>query len=193
MASFPATLAELTGPWRQAPLVLDPLLWSRAEAACTRDMEMPQGSRAVIIDARGEGVLAMRMTAGGCNSLRLTRDGQIEGAGGGWSMADPTRLVPRLGSDLGPVERQEVGGGDLTVSGWSIYGEAGDAIATVMVEPLGHPPVQATLMNGWFSAWWPALPGERAANGGGLPGEDAPPVVVSGYDALGSLLDVLEN
>ena len=199
LAPPPATLAELTGPWRPTPLSLTPQLWALAQEACRKDMEMAPGTAAVIIDARGAGVVTLRMTGatrGSCNSLQLLPNGQFTGAGGGWNGPSGEHLGPRTGAKLGSSEQQAVGGGDLKVSGWSIYGTAGDEIATVVVEPAGHEPVQATLMNGWFSAWWPVHPGERDPLDGGrglLPAPAPnPKVVVRGYDASGGLRDVLQ-
>jgi hypothetical protein len=199
VAPPPATLAELTGPWRPTPLGLDPLLWARAEEACRKDMEMAPGTKAIIIDVRGAGVATLRMTGatrGSCNTLQLLPDGTFTGAGGGWNGPSGERLGPRPGADLGEVEQQAVGGGDLKVTGWSIYGTAGDEIASVVVEPRGHQAVLATLTNGWFSAWWPTLPGEPNPLDGGrgqLPVEPPiPQVIVRGYDASGVLLDELQ-
>jgi hypothetical protein len=198
MQRLPATLTELTGPWRPTPLLLDSALWARAEAACRKDMEMPPGTRALIIDARGASVVTLRMTgatSGSCDSLQLLPNGQFTGAGGGRSGGSGEHLGPRSGAKLGSLERQVVGGGDLKVSGWSIYGSAGDEIATVVVEPVGHQAVQATLMNGWFSAWWPAVPGEPDPLGG-VPWPDGsqwPSVVVRGYDASGVVRDEVQQ
>jgi hypothetical protein len=190
-----ATPQELVGPWRQFPLRLDPLVWAQIEEACRKDMLLAPGSRAVIIDARGAGVATVRMTGamvGHCNALQITPRGDVVGAGGGYSGPGPERLEPLAPADLGPLEIQDVGGGNLTVTGWSAHGRAGDAIATVFVEPRGGPPVQATLMNGWYSAWWPTLsgavgPGPGGPGGGGF----GPPVVVRAYDAAGVLLEEL--
>jgi len=124
-------------------------------------MSLPPGSQAIVVDARGASVVTLRMSSGGCNSLELMPSGELAGAGGGWSGPGSERPAIRPGADLGPVEQQSVGGGNLRVAGWSIYGQAGAEIATVVVEPPGYGPVQATLTNGWFAAWWPLLPVSR--------------------------------
>jgi hypothetical protein len=190
---MPATLAELTGPWRPTPLVLDPMIRARAEDVCRRDMSLPPGSQAIVVDARGASVVTLRMSSGGCNSLELMPSGELAGAGGGWSGPGSERPAIRPGADLGPVEQQSVGGGNLRVAGWSIYGQAGAEIATVVVEPPGYGPVQATLTNGWFAAWWPLLPGEPDPNAGPVIGPNGgfPPVVVRGYNAMGAQVDEL--
>src|SRR6185295_1473781 len=82
----PATLAELTGPWRAAPLSLDPVMWSTIEVTCRRDIEFPAGAHALHIEVRGGGVAIVRMTgaqSGTCDALEITPDGRVNGAGGG--------------------------------------------------------------------------------------------------------------
>ena len=55
----PASLADLTGPWRPVPFQLDPEIRSRVEQGCRRDLQMPPGSSAAVIDARGAGVVTV--------------------------------------------------------------------------------------------------------------------------------------
>ena len=183
----PATLAQLLGPWQATPLVLDLMARTRVEQACSRDIEMPPGSRAVLVDARGAGVVSVVMrgqTAGGCYALEIMANGQITGAGGGWR-ADRLPGLPVLGeSELADIEQQTVSGGNLKVVGWSVVGRAGPAITSVLVAPQGHPVVTATLENGWFGAWWPARPGDPSPDDGRFL-----PIVVGGYDAFGVLQD----
>jgi hypothetical protein len=194
---LPATTAELVGPWQPEPYLLDAATWSKAEAACRRDMQIGPGPRAVIVDARGEGVLTVRLvgvTSGGCNALQIKPDGSIVGAGGGWS---------GTGGDAGPApemrlvneDQPNIGGGDLAVTGWSVIGRAGPGVFGVVVEPLGgHPLVRATLLNGWYAAWWPSLPGEDDPLGRGpglqphLPGK----VVIRAYDGAGNQVDAIQ-
>ncbi len=180
----PATLAELLGPWRATPMRLDPAIRARAEAVCRRDMERLPASVTAVMDARGEGVVTVRMSgmsAGTCDALQIANNGQVMGAGGG-SRMDGVEALPALGAAaFGEVETGSVGGGGLTVTGWSVFGRAGLAIVSVVVEPQNHPAVQATLENGWFSAWWPeAFPARQLGRG---PAQ--PTFVVRGYDALG--------
>ena len=69
----PATVAELTGPWRPTPLGLDVAMRTRVEQACRRDVQMPLGSVAAVIDARGASVVTVRMTGenpGSCTPCR---------------------------------------------------------------------------------------------------------------------------
>jgi hypothetical protein len=80
-----ATLAELTGPWRPTPLVLDPALRARAAEACRRDIELPPGAVPAVMDTRGEGVVTVRMTGAierSCDALEIEADGGVIGAGG---------------------------------------------------------------------------------------------------------------
>ncbi len=177
-------IAELTGPWRAKPLGLDPMMRRRIEQACGRDMEIP-GTPAVFVDVRGAGVAIVRLSgprAGGCDALHIQQDGSVIGAGGGWNQGQPEQLAAIPADRLEVTQQSTVNGGDLKVEGWSILGRAGAGIASVVVEPIGQPPVTASLENGWFGAWWPA------AAGVGQGGADPPPVVVRGLDLLGTEL-----
>ncbi len=180
----PATLAELAGPWRATPMRLDPALRARAEAVCRRDMERLPASVTAVMDARGEGVVTVRMTgvsAGTCDALQIANNGQVMGAGGG-SRMEGVEELPALGAAaFGQVETGQVGGGALTVTGWSVFGRVGVAITSVVVEPQIHPVVQASIEDGWFSAWWPVvIPAPQLGRR-----LDRPKFVVRGYDALG--------
>jgi hypothetical protein len=182
----PATLAELVGPWRATPLLLDAVTRQRVQEACRRDIELPPGSAAAVIDARGAGVATVRMTgqgSGSCHALQITPAGQVVGAGGGWS-SNAAELPPRLpDAAFGEIEWQSIAGGDLKVQGWSVQGSAGPQIAAVVVVPQDGVAVTATFVGGWFAAWWPRRIGDPP-----LDGMAHPPVVVRGYDAFGALL-----
>ena len=194
VARGPAPLAALTGPWQPTPLVLDPQTRSRAEQACRRDMELKAGAVAAVIDARGAGVVTLRMTGpspGGCNALQILPSGEIAGAGGGWGGGQAERLAPLVGADITSMETQTVDGGGLNVQGWSVYGRVGPAIATVVVIPPGGPPVTATRMNDWFAAWWPRRAGDPPLEGLGPPW--FPTFTVRGYDGLGVLVNEVRH
>ena len=179
-----AGLADLTGPWRAQPLRLDEALARRIAETCSHDMEGPPFVPAQIIDVRGAGVASVRLsgptTTIGCDALQITRDGDIVGAGGGWRGNQPEAL-PAIGpTQIVVDQRGTIGGGSLTVEGWSVIGRVGDGIASVTVEPAGGPLVQATVQNGWFAAWWlghPDIGGNRPAI--------APAARIRGFDVLG--------
>jgi hypothetical protein len=184
----PATIAQLIGPWQPQPFVLDPAMRNRVEQTCRRDMERGPGSVAALVDVRGRGVAVVRMVgqgAGTCDALEITADGQITGAGGGWTAGGVEQLAPVEATELAEAQVGSVGGGNLKVQGWSVIGRAGPGIASVEIEPVGVPAILATLENGWFAGWWPAnVPPDRLGNP-----DLAPDVVVRGYDAAGTLLD----
>ena len=183
----PASLADLTGPWRPTPFQLDPMIRNRAEQGCRRDLQLPPGGSAAVIDARGASVVTVRMTglnSGSCYALEITAAGEVTGAGAGWSAGGPERLPVLGASELGPIDKQTVAGGNLKVEGWSVTGRAGLEITSVVVEPTNHMAVIATVENGWFAAWWPARQGEPARDG-----LRYPPFVVRAYNAFGVLQD----
>ena len=182
-----ASLLQLTGPWQPRPFVLDPALRSRVEQACRRDMQRGPGNTAALVDVRGGGVAVVRMVgqgAGRCDALEITPAGHINGAGGGDTAGGVEQLAPIDATALAEAQIGSIGGGSLTIQGWSVIGRAGPGIASVEIEPAGAPAVLATLENGWFAGWWPAnVPPDRL----GDPAL-APVVVVRGYDAAGALL-----
>ena len=188
----PATLAQLTGPWQAAPMRLDPVIWGTIENACRRDIEFPAGAHAMHVDVRGGGVAIVRMTgaqSGTCYALQIMADGHVNGAGPGARSDARERWVVPAGTTLGPIEQQTVEGGELKVTGTSVQGPVGAGIQTVIVQPLGQPQIAATVMNGWFSAWWPvALP----QNQQGAP-PPAAPIRIQGFDANGQLVNEIRQ
>ena len=179
-----ATLAELTGPWRATPLILDPALRARAADVCRREIELPGGVVPAVMDARGEGVVTVRMTGAieaSCDALEIPADGGVMGAGGGWHQ-NPERLPAVPDTELTQLTRGRIDGGGLTVKGWSVHGRAGAAIAVVQLTLAGGPVVTATLESGWFSAWWPAIIADD------LEIAPFPQVVIQGFDSTGALL-----
>ncbi len=196
----PASIAELNGPWRPQPFTLDPLLRDRIADACRRDMGRQPGSELAVIDARGGGLVTVRMTgasAGECSGIAISPDGQLIPGGGGGVM-DGLEVLPRLKDfELGPLEVSGGAGGDLLpVEGLiNVFGRAGAGIATVEVEPASGPSLIATLRNGWFAAWWPIALGNEAPDGAfrhRLPRELFD-FVVRGYDGANQLVAEASN
>jgi hypothetical protein len=153
-------------------------------------MERLPGSVAAVMDARGEGVVTVRMTgvsSGSCDALQVTIGGEVMGAGGGSTEGGGglEQLAPIGQFELAMLERSEVGGGSLSATGLSLRGRAGAGIASVVVQPGDHAAVLATVENGWFAAWWPK---EGLQDQMGRP-QIWPPFVVRAYDAAGTLVD----
>jgi hypothetical protein len=188
-----ATIQDLTGPWRPTPLTPDPTMRERIATTCRRDMERRPASTVGVIDTRGLGVAVVRMTgdsAGSCDALQIGASGQIAGAGGGSRQDGIEQLAPIGEAEILEVQVGQVGGGDLKTEGWSVMGRAGPAIASVVVETPNQPQILASLENGWFAAWWPAV---IADNGIGRGGPPEVPYVVRGYGADGTLLAEVSN
>ena len=183
----PASVLQLTGPWQQRPFVLDPALRGSIEQACRSDMERGPGSVAAIVDVRGKAVAVVRMTgqgAGTCDSLEITPGGQVNGAGSGEMAGGLEQLLPIEATEIADARIGTVGGGSLTVQGWSVIGRAGSDIASVEIAPVGGPRF--------------LLRSRTAGSPGGGPQTcrrptleiqtTAPDVVVRGYDAAGTML-----
>jgi len=155
-----ATLRHLIGAWQPEPFVLDAVWRSSIVAACRRDLQVAGGVVAVI-DARGGGVATVRLTgqqAAKCDALRITPAGRVEGAGSGSGGTERIDEAPP--ESILAVEEATVGGGALTVTGWSVTGRVGEGVASVEVVTERYPRITASVESGWFSAWWPAAPGD---------------------------------
>jgi hypothetical protein len=193
----PASIAELTGPWRPQPFTLDPVLRERIAEACRRPpMRRGPGSVLAVIDARGGGLVTVRMTgvdAGECSGIAISPDGELIPAGGG-SVFDQVEVAPKLRDfQLGPLEVSGGAGGDfLPVDGLvNVFGTAGPGIATVVIEPVGRPSLVASLENGWFAAWWP-ITLDEAPDGARLP-PGAFDFVVQAYDENNDVVEETRN
>lgn len=177
----PASIAQLTGPWLQEPAVLNLPLRNQIELACRRLIGPLPGSTVAVMDARGAGVVIVRMTGrtpGTCPALEITGQGKVTSTGGGWRNDDgPDRLTALGDAELADIMRGVVDRGGPEVEGFSVIGRAGAGISAVVVEPPGQQSVQATLDGGWFAAWWPTAIGN---------GEIREPAVIRGLDADGT-------
>ena len=183
-----ATAQDISGPWRPTPLILDPRLRDRIALTCRRDMERLPTSAVAVIDARGLEVAVVRMTgdsAGSCDALQISAAGQVNGAGGGWRQDGVEQLEAIDEDEIKGVELGNVGGGSLKAQGWSVMGRSGTAIAMVVVETPNQPQILASLENGWFAAWWPAVIPDLNRGQGAQP---EPEYVVRGFGADGTLL-----
>ena len=151
------------------------------------------------IEVRGGGVAIVRMTgaqSGTCYALQILADGHVNGAGGGSRSEASEHWVIPAGATLGPIEQQTVEGGDLKVTGWSVNGPVGAGIATVIVQPLGQRQIVATVMNGWFSAWWPdQLVQPNGPGGRGIlpPPRPMPAVTIQGLDVNGEIVNQIRG
>jgi hypothetical protein len=65
-----------------------------------------------------------------------------------------------------------------------------------LAQPLGQPQIVATVMNGWFSAWWPGqLADPNAPAGGALQPHirNMPAVTIQGLDANGEVINQIRG
>ena len=177
-ADHPATLADLTGPWRAAPMRLDSVTEMKADAACRRDPEFPGGVRLALVDARGGGKLSTIYDGG--DDLIVDCVTEIGPDGDVWGSI--RTVGPGLRS--GPGQLRSIGGGggggaDGPGMTWT-FGRVGQGIVAVVVDVAGIGRITATVQNGWYLAWW------EGARGLGDPPQ---PRTVTAFDAFGTVLD----
>ena len=173
-----ATLAELIGPWRAAPLRLDPVTEMKADQACRSDSEFPDGMRLVLADARGGGKLPTIYVGddsmADCVYTEIGAAGQVSGS--------LSSVQHGLGGNTRPGKLSPGGGGGVGGAGGWTYtsGRVGEGIVTVVVSVAGIGPITATIQNGWYLAWWEGAPDR---------GGPRQPRTVTAFDASGSILD----
>jgi hypothetical protein len=176
-----ATLQDLVAPWQATPFALDAAWRNTIVTTCWAEMGVPP-SKDGIVDVRGAGVATVRLTGptfgAKCDALRITPEGHVTGAGSGsGNEAGPPPVAPL---HLGIREEATIGGGGLTVTGWSVTGRVSAEVGRVEVSTDLYPSITATVENGWFSAWWPTPPGEPPPREGAMP-----PYRIRAFDADG--------
>ena len=176
-------------PWQATPLTAGPDLGAWLDAACIAQAvpssgpprQLPGTPRRVLLDIRGEGfVLGMYAAGqlapdaagadfaayayGTCFALvEPDGDGQVLQAGLAPCASCPRRVGPTL-----PFPAFDHGGpdGDRSVDDrlpgplTSMTGRARTEVTRVVIVLAGGQLVEATVGDGWFTAWWPAG-GER--------------------------------
>jgi hypothetical protein len=156
-----ATLDDIRGPWRPAPLAMDNATIAAAEDAC-RDARKVGGpdmaplDQLVVVDARGSGRLTLLYAGAGRSfmqcELRVDARGELSTVGG-WSQnqAGPDLLLAQ--DDVTIVQS----GGVLGDAGLASYasGRIGPAVAGVQLVFIDGSVVRASIGGGWFTAWWP--------------------------------------
>jgi hypothetical protein len=191
----PATVAELTGPWRSEPLTLDPTTIDKIDRACRLDPKFPSGVQLVVIDARGDGrVNADYNGPAGFADCRLdvALSGAISGhlaPLGGWRGG---HLAPgRLEIDDEGVARKGEGWQELN-------GQAGAGVSRVVIDVVDAADVDhiglvtASLGSGIFVARWPTREPARRDAGGRL---DVwmRAYTITAYDAFGHVTDRVDG
>jgi hypothetical protein len=154
----PPTAAQL-GPWSPKPFDLDPGLVAAVDRACRASLApFPAGAELVVADARGEGLVQAYFYGPNgawarCDNVTVAADGGVRAAGGGKSITVPGPLRP-----LGRFELEigEYGSSSPPPSSY-VYGRAGSGIVRVEIGGPSLPLFEASLANGWFAAWVPAM------------------------------------
>ena len=114
----------------------------------------------LLVDARGEGRL--QLFYGGpdgrtaeCNGIFVARDGTVRAGGaGGTGSGEPWPAIPL--NALVSMSSGGSGGGAGGMDEQHVAGRAGLAVSRVHVSAFGvADPIEATVANGWWAAWWP--------------------------------------
>jgi hypothetical protein len=73
--------------------------------------------------------------------------------GGGSAQSGGPGLSPVASNTVAPI----TGVGFSTQSGatWCVAGQVGSDVVSVVINTIEHGPVEATIQNGYFAAWWP--------------------------------------
>ncbi len=140
--------------------------------------EQLQAMPAVVAEDRGSWrfvVMSDGRWSSSCLQQRSTLDRVVSALGGGDGFAggggltsleglpEPTarevRTVDVMGSSVSGTLRAS-----SSVS--SVTGRVGADVAGVVIEPVGHPKVMATVADGWFAGWWPEADAELAVDFG---------------------------
>jgi hypothetical protein len=186
-AGGPASLADLVGPWQRVPFSLDSAIVAAADRACRSDIAFPGNVQLVAIDARGEGRLITAYAGAGASAECA------------YTRIDPTGVVTGSLSSTGQGLAMPPGPGQLSPNGsgaWSgdedgavqyVIGRVGAGAERVVVDIEGLGPVEASLNNGWYIAWWAV--GEDPANGQRLGRLRTKPFAITAYGPLGAVTD----
>jgi hypothetical protein len=179
-----ATLDDIRGPWRPAPLAMDNATIAAAGDACqdarkVGGPDMAPLDQLVVADARGSGRLTLLYAGAGRSfmqcELRVDARGELSMIGG-WSQneAGPELLLAQ--DDVRIVQS----GGVLGDAGLASYanGRIGPAVARVQLVFIDGSVVRASIGGGWFTAWWPT---------------DEMAFVVQAFDATGNKIGEVDG
>ena len=154
-----ATAQQLNAPWQPQPMRPSAAIVAEADRVCRDDIEFPPNLPLLLVDARGEGRLQLFYGApdggtGECDGVFVELDGSVRAGGPGGSSSSEA-WQPIAAGDLVLVTS---GGssGNLGEDEQHVAGRAGPAVARVQLTVEGiAAPVEATMANGWWAAWWP--------------------------------------
>lgn len=154
-----ASAMRLNDPWQPTPMRPAAALLAEADRVCRADMNVPGDVGLLVADARGGGMLQLYYgspdgRSAECNGIFIRPDGTVQPGGGGSNGLS----MPWLPIGVNALEVVSSGGssGGATVESHRA-GRAGTAVSRVLVwvQDLAEP-VEASVANGWWAAWWPS-------------------------------------
>jgi hypothetical protein len=155
-----ATPQQLNAPWQAQPMRPSAEIVAEADRVCRQDIPFQAGLPLLLVDARGEGRLQLFYGANGesaeCDGIVVGLDGSVHGGGGGGTGSGA--VWPALAAAELAIVSSGGSGGVLGDQEHNIAGRAGTAVARVQLNVAGAAgPIEATVANGWWAAWWPDL------------------------------------
>jgi hypothetical protein len=184
--------ALLTGPWRPAPVTVDPNLIAAIEFICKNpaDTDLKAAIEHVpvaLVDARGDSlvsiILADEHVAFECR-VKLE---DVAGEFGATILEPPSRLVPAATEPLEAEDIRVVSHGRVdeeTGSRTILIGRVGSAPQRVIVGFNDQSEVFASMDNGWYTAWWPGVD-----EPGTIAGVDRQSVVIRGVQDPSAMVE----
>ncbi|HET9347173.1 MAG TPA: hypothetical protein VFO05_15890 [Candidatus Limnocylindrales bacterium] len=158
-------IAILGGPWRPAPVAVEPNVVTEIESACRNpaDPDLRAAVEAVpvaVVDARGDSLVSVILADEHVAFECLVRTELLGGELGTTVLQQPTRLVPdaTLPVEDGTIRVVSHNGVDEDAASRTILvGRVGSDAAAVIAGFPDASEVEASLAAGWFYAWWPGV------------------------------------
>ena len=154
-----ANAQQLNASWQPQPMRPSAAIVAEADRACREDIAFQPSLPLLLVDARGEGRLQLfygdpNGGSGECDGIFVGPDGSVRAGGPGGSSTSEA-WQPNASDEL-VVMTRGASSGTLGEDEEHVAGRAGPEVARVQVIVDGiASPIEATVGNGWWAAWWP--------------------------------------
>ena len=158
-------LSVLTGPWRPAPVEVDPGLVTAIESVCKNQADPAleaslENVPVALVDARGDSLVSLILAD---DHVAFECRVKVENLGGVPTttiLVPPTRLVPdaTVPAEDGSIRVISHNRVDEDTGARSILiGRVGSDAAGVIAGFPDESEVEASMAGGWYAAWWPGV------------------------------------